>query len=538
MTHITLLRCFLLLMTMVISGTAAHGQKLKVEAFNIDQTDLTARAMKTSRQDDNGKYCGVIKVHTTLKGVEFTRMVDTVKTATSEYIVYMFQGAQRVEIKAPGFLPLIVRFSDFGIKRIQEKTTYVMRIVPEDNNAGKAYLTFKSLNVKDCKIELTGGDYSETLKPDDNGEVQNLHLPFGTYQYKVTAEGYHDHVGEVTLIDIPVTETFEMQSITGVLKINTQTDAALFIDDERQSSHTLTLPTKRYVVKTEMNGYHRTERINLTSKGLELDMNMLGSLTVTSPRNAKLTIKPVGSALAPISQSYGTSEPIKSLLGNYTVSVWKKGFEMKTKTIEVGPGASIEEGFSLLHSVDNYFFMNYVGTPHAPIGLMLGTVKHFGWYIKGVASSKALELMKKPTSDSDLSSLEGQYYNNLGYIDGDVDYSLFDEEGRNAWNVTAGAMARFFSWCFPFVGGGYGVDECLYYDTNSVAGKETYKRLFTDQEKNGRGVIAEAGVMIKFHALTLIGGYQMHFMQGKTQGELMFGIGFTYNLSSNPLKLK
>lgn len=44
--------------------------------------------------------------------------------------------------------------------------------------------------------------------------------------------------------------------------------------------------------------------------------------------------------------------------------------------------------------------------------------------------------------------------------------------------------------------------------------------------------------MIKFHALTLIGGYQMHFMQGKTQGELMFGIGFTYNLSSNPLKLK
>ena len=533
-------RYFFLLLFLSTSVIDISAQSMKVESFFINEHDLTARALQP-RKDANNRFEAVVKVQLARQDAQFEGNIDTVMVTPGEYWVYMYKDSKRITVKLPDKLPLTVNFKDYGHAKLKEKTTYILRIDQGDRNTGRAYLTLRSRNVKQCDIEISGNGMNEKLKTDGNGEARNINLPYGDYTYVVHAKGYHEKTGRVTLTGEPVIEVFDMESVTGVLKVLTQADATVVIDDTVTMSrqHHASIPTGRHKVTASLNGYTRTEIVNLGSNGMELDMNMLGSLRISSPSGGIVEITPRDGAVKPGLFACETRKEIPSLLGNYSVTVRKKGFESKTLNVEVTPDARINQGFALLRTVDKYFFFNYAGTPHAPIGFMTGVVKHYGWYFKAAASAKAFSLIGSPDeTTTGKASLEWQYHKNLGFIDGDVGYDRFDYEGRNAWNITAGGMARLFSWCYPFVGIGYGVDEALYWDNNSLGGKETYTRLFTDRENNGRGMIGELGIMFKWHAVTLIGGYQLHFMKVKTQGELMFGIGLSYNITGDPFNLR
>ena len=334
--------------------------------------------------------------------------------------------------------------------------------------AERAYLTFKTYPAS-CQISVSSTTVSESRQTDEHGEVRNWHLPYGTYRCHIAAAGFRDKDTTVVLSREPVTVDVRL-------------------------------------------------------------MHATGTLSIVRPSNASVTIHPKGDALQPSTSAATTGEVISNLKGRYEVTVTKKGFVPKTRTIDVAPQKDYRETFSLMPTVDQYNFVNYVGTPHAPIGLMFGNVKRWGWYVAAKTAPRTWDIVtseKDGVDEYGVSVDQGSMhykYEHVKHIDGQADYSDFSDKGVNEWSLTAGAVRRIAPWGFLFAGGGYGVGEHLYLD-------ETANELYTDQERNGRGVVAELGLMFKLRGITLLGGYQLRFAKGGVKGEPVFGLGFTINLT-------
>lgn len=522
------------LIFLLLSALQAGAQRLQITRFAEDNSDLTARQETTGKKDINGELCGLIRVQFVGGNMTFeSKNIKEVEQSTSEYLVWMNPKATKLTIKVPGYLPLNINFKkEHGLKEgIKSKTTYVMVIEgPQDKNAGKAYLTFHSKNGEGCTIHLTGtGGFDETYTTDKNGDVLNLSLPYGTYSYTASKSGFHTNSGKVTLTDVPVTEQIDLNSVTGRLDVKTQETAILYIDGQKQENHYATLPTGQHTIEVRFGTYSRTETINLPSSGLEVDMNMLGSLTITSPKGADLRVVAEEGAQQLNKNNYTTQEQISDMLGKYKVSVSKRGFEDETKVFEVTPKKDVRESFSLRRRVEPYGFVDYIGTPKAPIGLMFGHVKRWGWYLAAKFAPKTWTLSIKDDKNNSDYSLYNLYNKNLKHPSGDdVDWDQFDKKYTNQWDITGGVMARVFEGGYVFVGGGYGRGETLY-----LLGEEDQAgaMLFTDEKDGGKGPVAQIGLMIRLgQSFNFLGGYNMRFASSKMKGEPMWGLGISFYL--------
>lgn len=528
---------YLAIIALLLATLPLAAQRLQITRFVEDDQDLTARQATTGKKDINGDWCGLIRVQFIGGDMTFeSKNIKEVEKSTSEYLVWINKKAKKLTIKVPGFLPLNVNFkSDYGLKEgIKEKTTYVMVIEgPQDSNAGRAYLTFQSKNGAGCQIKLEGpGGFSETYTTNEQGKVENLNLPYGEYRYTASKHGFHTNSGTVTLSGAPVTEQIDLNSVTGRLNVKVHETAKLYVDGNLQPAHYATLPTGRHKVEVRSGQYSRSQDIDLPSNGMELNMNMLGQLTVTSPKGASLNVVAQEGAFQLNRNDYAVGQTIDNLLGKYKVTASKRGFETQGKVIEIKPGTSIREAISLRRIVELYGFVNYYGSPKSPIGLMFGTVKRWGWYVAGKGSTKSWDLMfssKENGAVKDYTSFRYRYHHELKYPTGDVDFDQLTKQGVNQWDFTAGVMCRLTEGLYAFLGGGYGVSEKLY-----LYGEEKSNDavLFTDQKRNGQGPVGQAGLMVRIGKVNLLAGCDVRMADKDIKIEPIWGLGISFYLSN------
>lgn len=94
-----------------------------VESIEPELSDLKART--TPRQDANGVRCAILKIAVRhLKDVSFEgNIVGEPQYTPGEYFVYVPHGTRKVVLKHESFLPLEIKFSDFGVS-IDKETVY------------------------------------------------------------------------------------------------------------------------------------------------------------------------------------------------------------------------------------------------------------------------------------------------------------------------------------------------------------------------------------------------------------------------------
>ena len=103
----------------------AFAQELSVESFNkveaVGQTDFM--------KDNNGTPCALVKVVNLGAGAEFenTYVVGT-KSESSVYLIFMAQGAKKLKIKHPDFLPKDIVFEDYGVKTLKSAVCYELKV--------------------------------------------------------------------------------------------------------------------------------------------------------------------------------------------------------------------------------------------------------------------------------------------------------------------------------------------------------------------------------------------------------------------------
>ncbi|MGM9799627.1 MAG: SUMF1/EgtB/PvdO family nonheme iron enzyme [Muribaculaceae bacterium] len=214
---------------------SANGQDMIIRSLEAKPFDASASVHK--RVDLNKQPCALVKVQLAAPGAAFEgNVIGEVEYKVSEYWVYMSRDTKRIAIKCPNYLPVMVEFSDYGIRGLDGGTTYELVVALPDTGGPKKpvvtsqYVVFE-VEPKTSLVELDG----DVLDVED-GAASKL-KPFGTYGYKVSANLYYPAEGYVTVNDpnnkhivhVALLPAYGYISIPGDMKLN---GAKVYINSE------------------------------------------------------------------------------------------------------------------------------------------------------------------------------------------------------------------------------------------------------------------------------------------------------------------
>lgn len=244
--------------------SSAYSQELTVKSFKENTRDLSAST--DVRTDNNNTPCALVKVQMATKDAQFEpSVVGTVQYKVNEYWVYMPAGTKHLKVKHPNFLTKDIVFADYGINALEKKTTYDLVIVLPQNTTTEQVVTEQYL-VFQVKPENAMVEVNGEMWDVDRGQSMK-YMPFGTYEWKVTAKNYHPMSGSIT-IDNPDNKhilNIDLKPAFGWIEVrgNEVKDATIYIDNElvgkapfksaaiASGTHTITIKRPMYKALTQ-----------------------------------------------------------------------------------------------------------------------------------------------------------------------------------------------------------------------------------------------------------------------------------------------
>ncbi|MFH0807121.1 MAG: PEGA domain-containing protein, partial [Elusimicrobiota bacterium] len=184
-----------------------HANEFIISSFKEEQTDISARQNK--RTDSNGETCALIKVRTTIEGINFDSnlgIVGMIDYAKGDYWVYVSPGEKRLEIYKSGFQKKVY---DFPVA-IKPATVYIMEVSGRDESieVGKdlCKITFR---LNEADVYIARGD-NAPVKAKDKTTVFNL--PKGNYKYTFSKNGFQSLTKE---LNITVDQVLDISLVPG-----------------------------------------------------------------------------------------------------------------------------------------------------------------------------------------------------------------------------------------------------------------------------------------------------------------------------------
>lgn len=104
-------------------GTFA--QELKVKSFSLAATDISAQTQQ--RKDLNDEPCALVKVQfvgdiLNVKG----NVILPLLNENYETWVYLTHGSRQMQVTAKNYLPLMIKFADYGVESVEKNRTYLL----------------------------------------------------------------------------------------------------------------------------------------------------------------------------------------------------------------------------------------------------------------------------------------------------------------------------------------------------------------------------------------------------------------------------
>lgn len=232
-----------------------YGQNMSISSFNKDETDQTANLSPTMRIDSNGEKCALIKILTTQQGFSFDVGLLGVShtewqnsSHSAEIWLYVPNGVKKISIQHP----TLGSIKDHDLKMSLERgRTYIMELTTDQINT----LVVDYQNSQDLEINVTPHDaefYINGLKQNlnSNGHL-TLTLPFGTHNYRVTADKYHPEESQITINNKEQRQTLtvNLKKAFGYLNVYSSPDfvgAKVYIDDNNIGE----IPVARFPLKS------------------------------------------------------------------------------------------------------------------------------------------------------------------------------------------------------------------------------------------------------------------------------------------------
>ena len=162
-------RSIILLFIWLVSANL-QAQKLTVQGMKATN-DLSASQER--RKDLNNEMCGLVKVRLAEKNATFEgNVIPPVIYKDGEYWVYMTKGSKELHILHPNYVPLEVKFNDYGIVRIQSLATYTLTLLkPNVSEEPTPVETFHVSGVP-IRMVLVERGKSSDIKPYFIGQME------------------------------------------------------------------------------------------------------------------------------------------------------------------------------------------------------------------------------------------------------------------------------------------------------------------------------------------------------------------------------
>ncbi|MBR5886210.1 MAG: PEGA domain-containing protein [Alistipes sp.] len=166
-------------------------------------------------------------------------------------------------------------------------------------------------------------------------------LDGGTYNYTVTAVGYHSKSGTFTVAGEKITKSISLTADVATVTLTAPNNAEIWINDEKKGigSWSGRLTVGAYIFEAKKEGYktatlskHITSAQPQQSYTLPAPTPIYGSIMVDgNPINADVTLdgKPVGQLPLKLDEI---------LIGNHTLKLSKNGYNTHTQTVTVTEG--------------------------------------------------------------------------------------------------------------------------------------------------------------------------------------------------------
>lgn len=325
--------------------TGAWSQDMAVADFSLDETDLTANLDGTTKYDQNGEKCALIKIFTTATGLTFdvgSLGVVEIIQKPGEIWLYVPHGVRRVIINHPQLGMCDYTFPTSIVKA----RTYRMRLVAGQvqttvhRAVTSQYVVFKVSPLKGS-VEING----QMLDIIDGGA--SVRLPFGTYDYTVRAPRYNPMSGKVTVND-PQNKhsvSVSLEPAFASVTMSVDADAEIWINDQKCGTRTFMgeLSYGTYLIECRQQGHRSSlQEITLTKENAGQPISLpkptpiYGSIDINStPIEADIYIDDKKIGVSPMFvQDY--------LIGTHRVRLSKAGHSDFSQVITVEEGQTFE----------------------------------------------------------------------------------------------------------------------------------------------------------------------------------------------------
>lgn len=301
--------------------------QIEVKSFRLLENDLAANTHATMVKDKNGEVAALIKVVTTERGFTFEAGMSgivKVKQEAGEIWVYVPSPLSRITIRHPQYGVLRDYYFDIPIEkaRTYEMVLFTPKEEPVQSRVVNRQLLVFEVTPPFATVELDG----ELLKVSEEGRAERDAL-FGKRSYRISAPYYHAVEGEVELND-PVN--------THVVKVD---------------------------LRPNFGWLHIPETDNLAKTKIYINYKSMGTVPFRS-------------------------EAMQS--GTYNLKIKKPHYKVYWEKVEIRDNQTTELRPQLQRRFTATMFMPQVVFPQnlrydAPaLGLAIGQMNKWGWYLKGV----------------------------------------------------------------------------------------------------------------------------------------------------------
>ena len=363
---------FLFCLLMIGIPLQAQQRQFSVVSFGHDSFDLTAKNDQYKKVDGNGSLYAIIKVTSTnptdqLEDYRFNfgNMNHEVVKRDGELWVYVQRNAKMVTISRQGFATI----NKYDLKTtIEAGNTYTMQLSPAAAKVQTQMVMF-SVNPTSAKATITvrptGGNDDNVLGITDESGAIAANLPYGSYTYRILAEGYYTTEGKFILDDVNQThvEKADLKAKFGMVTLHVDADADIYINGELRGHQTWTgrLNSGQYVVGCRQANHRSTTQ----TISIEENMTRTFELLASEPITGTLAVmsKPLGANITVDGQPQGTTpRNITGLIvGRHTIEAYKEGYANTTQSFDI----TEEQITNLNLTLNNVEHQTLVETPQA-----------------------------------------------------------------------------------------------------------------------------------------------------------------------------
>ena len=207
-------RILFLILSLLLSF-GASAQKLAVESFSLAASDISAQTQP--RKDLNDAPCALVKVQFVgdILNVKGNVILPLLKEDYETW-VYLTHGSRQMQVTAKNYLPLMIKFADYGVESVEKNRTYVLVLnqMGMSSNPADVSTTVSTVSVSPVQVPAvpsnTISDDVITIPVKDGICIEMVKVEGGTFMMGATSEMKNPNSNEKPVHQVTLTNDYYM----------------------------------------------------------------------------------------------------------------------------------------------------------------------------------------------------------------------------------------------------------------------------------------------------------------------------------------